>query len=64
MAARGFGNAGRTLTVMALLSSVMLPVAVFVYSVLASGWVARSGPAVESNERAAFADDDGTYGQW
>jgi hypothetical protein len=49
---------------MVLLSSVLLPVTVFVYGVLASGWIATSNPSVESDERAAIAVDAGTYGQW
>ena len=64
MIARFLKNAGRTVTVMVLLSSVLLPVTVFVYGVLASGWIATSNPPVESDERAAIAVHAGTCGQW
>jgi hypothetical protein len=64
MKAKVFENAGQTLTVTALLLSVLLPVAVFVYGVLGTASMSKSGFSAAPNEQAVLADDNSAHGQW
>lgn len=64
MKAKVFGNFEQTLTVTALLLSVLLPVAVFVFGVLRAGSVTTSGFPAPTSEQAAFTDDSGAHERW